>query len=438
MSIFDKLLLKVAKFTKLAEEEIEPPTQRVPNVTIPSSHEGFVYELKKLLSGNSFLAQDYLNWLKTNENVNIARLSLTQLITNYNWDYEYNHDASFIEAIIDSKTAVRLYNKSVNAGDLSESLIVNGSGKIPRLWAYVGDFRVRHVTQNVDKELGHNFFIWEAFSKMFHLQPFPADLLKVAKFVHENKDIINKIRNSFTSSPKAIGSGADGVAFDAGNYVFKIFTDHSAYTSAVEAKSRIKNEPELAATEAMIYDVGVLGEFENQDIYYYLMEKMIAVRSLDSTLTSKLKVLIIKIIVALLSGEDSEIKELKPNIRFKHPTQIKNIVTHAVDVVEAQLKGSQTVSDVEDRAITLFKRKAIPPLNKNWLRLLIEEISFKYLTSRIDLHTGNIGITTQEGKWGEFRYFDPSYGGNPETDNSGVHMGGGVRVPFRGQEQEFE
>ncbi len=409
MSIFDKLLLKVAKFTKLAEEEIEPPTQRVPNVTIPSSHEGFVYELKKLVSGNSFLAQDYLNWLKTNENVNIARLSLTQLITNYNWDYEYNHDASFIEAIIDSKTAVRLYNKSVNAGDLSESLIVNGSGKIPRLWAYVGDFRVRHVTQNVDKELGHNFFIWEAFSKMFHLQPFPADLLKVAKFVHENKDIINKIRNSFTSSPKAIGSGADGVAFDAGNYVFKIFTDHSAYTSAVEAKSRIKNEPELAATEAMIYDVGVLGEFENQDIYYYLMEKMIAVRSLDSTLTSKLKVLIIKI-----------------------------IVTHAVDVVEAQLKGSQTVSDVEDRAITLFKRKAIPPLNKNWLRLLIEEISFKYLTSRIDLHTGNIGITTQEGKWGEVRYFDPSYGGNPETDNSGVHMGGGVRVPFRGQEQEFE
>jgi hypothetical protein len=45
-------------------------------------------------------------------------------------------------------------------------------------------------------------------------------------------------------------------------------------------------------------------------------------------------------------------------------------------------------------------------LKDNWLRLYIEEIIVKYLTSRTDLHLGNLGITNS----GELRYFDPSYG----------------------------
>ena len=448
MSIFDKLLLKTTRFAKLAEvelaqEEVEPPTVREPG--IPSNHKAFFEGLERLV-GRPISVKDYSNWLKSNESLNVYNKSLAATIPFYNWDIDHPHTGPFLEAILGpesgSHQALRIFNKPIRAADIQQSILIPGVGAIPRLYAYVGVFTESPISQNVDSELGHNFFIWEAFQGMWKLESYPRELLRVASFVRENKAIINGLRNSFTGKPKYLRAGSDGAAFDVGNFILKIFRDPTAYKAAIEAKRKLDSKLDLAKTEAVIYDVGVLGSFNGQNVYYYLMEKMIAVENLGFPLEEALRKLVRTIALSLLQNTET-LKDLKSKMSGLTSEQLQKNVSHIVDITFAQLNKSVLVSKVEEESEALIEKKTVPPLNKNWLRLLIEEVCYKFLTDRIDLHMGNIGITVQEGKWGEFRYFDPAFGGSSKFKGKKIHIGQQEFVPYvnetpQGEEEEEE
>lgn len=96
----------------------------------------------------------------------------------------------------------------------------------------------------------------------------------INQFIIENKETIDKIRSMFHKAPKLLGEGADGVVFDIGGLVLKIFKNHFSFEAACEAMDRLYENPELAKTEAMIYDIDVLGHILGNEIYYYITEKM--------------------------------------------------------------------------------------------------------------------------------------------------------------------
>ncbi len=446
MSIFDKLLLKADRFAKLAElelapeEEVEPPTVREPG--IPSNHAGF-FEAFERLVGRNIGIKDYSNWLRSNESTAIYDKSLVATIPNYNWDYFHDFGGSFMEAILGYQggavLSLRIYKKPVKNGFIQKSILIPGSGTVPAVYVYIGDFtEASPVSKNVDKNLGHDFFIWEAFSKGFRrLDPTPLNFAKVAKFVADNKAKINSLRKSFTQQPVFLGKGADGAAFDVGPFVLKFFKDNVAYDAAQKAIHRLHSSPSTAKTEAMLYDVGVLGQFDSEDIYYYLIEKMKPVENLDPNGVLNIHLLnVIRSIAKALVLNDKTLTELKKNQETLSAPALEKRVAFITDTVVAQLAGSPAVSKLEETLAVLKKKDESLVLSPDWLRLLIEEISFKFLTDRVDLHTGNIGLNNQ----GEFRYFDPAYGGWKDWENKKdkIHLGNGERHPQQAQTGEFD
>jgi hypothetical protein len=245
---------------------------------------------------------------------------------------------------------------------------------------------------------------------MYHLHPNDLGSIKlITDFVHENKTKINSLRKWFTKTPEFLGAGVDGSAFDVGNYVLKIFSSASAYNAAMEAWERLHKTPALARTEAMIYDVGELGVCAGHMIYYYVMEKMTAVRGkYDNSISKELRPLIRQIAYDLM--HKSHLKY------FKEQKLEPEVLKKEVDKISAEV--SSTFKD--DRHVEAINEWE-PNLKPTWLPTLVEEIAMKFLTNRNDLHTGNIGVTNN----GEFRYFDPAYG---EGEKSKIHLGGGDEV----------
>ncbi len=403
----DLLLIKATRFLKLADDDDDVTT---PREGVPQSLFKFFWDLKRLV-GN-LTGEQYMNWIKTNESINLMGRSLPHLLTDFSWDYEYHHKSPYLEAITGNREGrLRIYPSKTNDGDIKEAVLLRGSHGVPTLWLYVGDFYERPLTQSVGKELGHNFFIWEAFEHgMYHLHPGdPRAIALITDFVNENKIKINSLRKWFTKIPEFLGAGVDGSAFDVGNYVLKIFSSASAYNSAMEAWERLHKNPALAKTEAMIYDVGELGECSGNMIYYYVMEKMTAVRGKhDNSISRELRPLIRQIAYDLM--HKSHLKYFKK--QNLEPEALKK----EVDKISA--KVSLTFKD--DRHVEAINEWD-PTLKPTWLPTLIEEIAMKFLTNRNDLHTGNIGVTNN----GEFRYFDPAYG---EGEKSKIHLGGGDEV----------
>jgi len=103
---------------------------------------------------------------------------------------------------------------------------------------------------------------------------FKQDLLE---FINANQEAFNSIRRAFNiSQPKILGFGSDGIALDIGDKVLKIFTREMAYEDAMEAWERLYKNPDLAKTEAMMYEVG---KFKNTEkltktdvpLFYYII-----------------------------------------------------------------------------------------------------------------------------------------------------------------------
>jgi protein associated with RNAse G/E len=225
---------------------------------------------------------------------------------------------------------------------------------------------------------------------------------------------IDGLRHFFTKNPQFLGRGSDGAVFDVGEFILKIFRDPVAYQAAEAAMHRLHKEPELAKTEAMIYDAGKLGVFRNKDVFYYVMEKMIPISNIDLDFKNKVKDLIRKISIAIMNSSIKDLKG-KSNIRVE--------LDSIVEFIASYFNNSNLVKDITEMNRKHDKNDnsmIVPFLRSEWLRLLVEEICLKYLTGRIDLHVDNIGITNN----GELRYFDSAYGGW-EAIPDGLHMGYG-------------
>jgi hypothetical protein len=102
-----------------------------------------------------------------------------------------------------------------------------------------------------------------------------SDKDKIKNFIFDNKDILNKIRRSFSSEPVKLGAGAYGTAYGiGGGKILKIFTDEFGFKKSIEAMESGRD------IEARIYEVGKIGKIK-YDLYYYIMEKMRPISKID-------------------------------------------------------------------------------------------------------------------------------------------------------------
>jgi hypothetical protein len=277
--------------------------------------------------------------------------------------------------------------------------------EVPKLYFF---YIVREKGYNVDdypKELAHDFFIAEALTELFSLDQH-NDLPEISKFIKENSAKINKLRSMMSTTPKLLGGGADGVAYAFGkDLVLKIFQDSHAYGAAVKAMERLHKTPELAKTEAMIYDVGILGTFSHEGasttLYYYIMERMTPVYGTPESngkIAGKKAIESIGKYVSMHIPE--ELRALKPFIEDKSKlAEIKAELTSATNNLVLEIENEYRLYKDMQQVEKSYGVK------EGWLDSFVEEILVKYLTSRTDLHMGNLGVTNQ----GDLRYFDPAF-----------------------------
>jgi hypothetical protein len=312
-----------------------------------------------------------------------------------------------------SKTPIDLDSDLLKDTDADE-FITASVGNIPKLYFYIGKTDNKLI---YEPKLSHYYFIIDALNFINSTSSVKyfinKNLDKIKEYIFNNKDKIDKIRSTFSYEPKRLGSGVDGVAFDINEYsVLKIFKSKFAYDQAKKAMDRLHKNPELAKTEAMIYDMGELGTYNDDEIYYYIIEKMIPVEKPNEQISREAKNSINNInnyIKRYLYEEgfvSNELPQLKKLIKDrKNNKEIMAVVNVIVgETVNAVIEGFP-------KQIDLLNLE----LNKDWLKLFVEELIIKYITNRIDLHLGNLGVTNN----GYLRFFDPAYLGNSSDYSSG-------------------
>lgn len=382
------LLRLATKFEKMAQTMPDEPAQH---------YSDLLYSLGRLLK-KEISPEELEEWVNKNATVlgDKARLY---------WYLDDHMNFSLIKcAEYDSGKEFIIYQQStlppevLEQGnpqyDVVESGMLQASGSIPPLWL----FGVKGISiSNLPKEMAHENYLHVGLKELFG----DADEEEILAFYNKYKTNINKLRTIFSTAPVRLGGGADGVAFSVGkNYVLKLFLDAHAYEEAQKAMIRLHKHPELAKTEAMIYDVGVLGEFKGKSVYFYIIERMKTVSSLDESIQQSINDIAKTISKLITSTKASSLKQYKEEINNpeKH-AEIKSAVSiltgHIAMVTNASM--AMDIADI-DRELKL---------KDNWLELFVEEMIMKYLTSRTDLHMGNLGVTYQ----GELRYFDPAYKG---------------------------
>ena len=288
-----------------------------------------------------------------------------------------------------------------------QQVVFNGVGNIPTLYLFVCNIPskvevINKLDVEVPKEIANDRFIIVALKNIFQggAQYLRANKEQIVQFIIENNPTIDNIKKWFaTSEPITLGKGIDGVAFDIGNNrVLKIFSSAAAYTKTKEAFERIKKNYNIAKTEAIIYDIGLLGSYQDINLYYYIIEKMHPVENLPT----ESNVLITK----LLSEISAAINQLPANIhdtlnklggKIKYHKKHKSINRFIKNIVNFILQKIDPV----------LARKIISTSNvkPDFLKYLIEEFLVKHMTKRTDLTVGNIGINNQ----GYLRFFDPVY-----------------------------
>lgn len=375
--------------------------------------------LEKLLS-KKISKENFLQWLENNSttlNIN----SLPPLRFSKIGNYIYGSESDSVEFIISNNNNINKLFPHYYVNVLQESKIKN-LDNIPELFL----FKIKKIikeaptfpsnfslTPNMIKEYG---FIYEALFNIFKKEEDVNLEDDYFKFIKNNINKINQLKNSFGKTPRLIGAGEDGVVYDigpnvsnnkvfSGNRILKIFKKIDSYNAALEAKKNIHNNPLFAKTESNIHDIGILGEFKERPVYYYVMEKMetISEKSEESLLLSNLRIIIeefldenkdntsdIKLYFKMLKNNS---KELLP----EHATIIKNNLNIIVNNICSIIKETYP-----DDILNQFKNKL--NLKNNWLELYVEEHCLKYLTGKVDLHTGNIGISN-----GQLKFFDPVF-----------------------------
>jgi hypothetical protein len=304
-----------------------------------------------------------------------------------------------------------LLTKDSTAGRFNESHesdiigILQASSGIPKINVFqIITEDIKYKAERFPKELAHDNFLLPMFNHFFAGKFHPEDIQLLARnFIMQNRDKLNKIRRSFETEPVELGTGSDGSAFSIGSdKVLKIFRDEGAFRSSQAAMERLWQHPEIAGTEAMIYDAGILGVFGNEEqnypIFYYIIEKMHPI----------LNVINLDLFKQLLVGIKNAVS-IHKNILFplrKHIEEKKNIdiVAKYVKALAKSITNELMNSDIKE-IISYVQQVSEIELKTNWVDKLVEEFISKVLTGSNDLHPGNIGITNN----GEFRYFDPNF-----------------------------
>lgn len=295
---------------------------------------------------------------------------------------------------------------------VKKEAVLTKTSEIPQLHIYeVNNIESKSSDfTDFDKNLYPYFFLIDFFKNSELTQD--ASNTTIQNFLIENKNILNNILKFCTQTPKKLGAGVDGTVFDIGNNkVLKIFTDETSYVKALNTIDDLHKNAPSASTEIMMYDLGIIGYFgeNNYPIYYYIIEKVITVSSLEQDDYAKIQ----KIISAIASNIyfDKKLwdsfKNAKLNINSPEVLgKIDDISFSVNSVYKKEIKdltSSFNLASNENKPewAGMLKVKRVD----DWVSLLIKEIVAKFLSGRGDMHLGNVGITNS----GYIRFFDAAH-----------------------------
>lgn len=314
------------------------------------------------------------------------------------------------------KNFIILSKSSLNFDSLDfkvkKEAVFNKTDKIPVIYLYeVYSFTNEESgASTLDKNLYPYFFLLDFFKNSLP----EADLNNqdIQEFIIKNKNKLNSILQFATIYPKTLGFGVDGTAFDLGNNkVLKIFKEEFAYNKALQAVDDLHKNAPNAASEIMMYDLGVMGEvgYEQIPIYYYIIEKVATVTSLDEDKFNKVHKIISAIITNIYADKATWNKFKKEKLNINDPLIAEKIndISFSVKSVYKKEIHDLTVSlnlhseENKPEWTSMLKNKTMD----DWVLLLTKEIAAKFLSGRGDMHLGNIGITNS----GYLRFFDAAH-----------------------------
>jgi len=346
-------------------------------------------------SVQSITKEDLIQWLHQNKiNPNIFKEGMITFSNHGKNYYQFNHQGKGY-----------IFSTSSSPPEISEQEEIkfnylNCPQAMPQL--YLWDKTRLSKASQLDVLSSHNFYILEALEYISGLNLEHDSFLNAAvKFVHDNIDKINKIRSLCQYSPRKLDQGMEGVVFSiSDNLVLKIFTNQSSFQAAQEAQYRLYHQPEIAKTEANIYDVGVLGELTLPTtyftVYYYVMEKMKPVKSLANEYPHSY--LAVNKIIAQVQQEVWENEKMFTSLTDFYNAGMTQRLREELQSQVERLRHQPKISLMADQVDEEMNTNLRP----SWLPSLIQEVLMKNVIGRIDLHMGNIGVTS----YGEFRFFD--------------------------------
>lgn len=281
--------------------------------------------------------------------------------------------------------------------NVKESLIFNKYNQIPNIYGTLAvvSKKQKILQDKTYKTLIHYLWIIEPLHFLFDLTV-DTDYEEIYNFIVSNYDKISKLKNLFKTNPIKLGHGADGVAYEISDrLVIKFFKDPFIYKKVREAQDRLYSNPELAKTEAMIYDVSSLGKINNHNLFYYIIEKVKPVKKTNELFYNSIRVVNNKIKEFCLSKFSNIFKDLEDNNKKISKDGLILLVNRVLNGLKQDKEFKTNIEIINNSGL----------LADNWLSLYIEEILLKLMTGRTDLHSGNLGISKNK----QLRFFDPAH-----------------------------